>query len=74
MVADYDGDTVTMKILYTEEANEELRKYKDSKAQFITLTGTNGRTPTGEAIQAMYSLTLVLDSDKSKLTKNIEFA
>lgn len=64
MNADYDGDQVTVKMAYTIEANEELRKYKDSKAQFITLTGTNGRIPGNESIQAMYNLTLVLDKNK----------
>ena len=59
---------------YTIEANEELRKYMDSKAQFITVSGSNGRVADKEAIQAMYNLTLVLPEDKEKMTKNIQFA
>ena len=64
MGADYDGDQVTVKLVYSVEANEELRKYKDSNAQFITLNGVNGRKADKEAIQAMYNLTLVLPNTK----------
>lgn len=60
MGADYDGDQVTVSGVFSVEANEELSKFKDSNAQFITLSGINGRIATGEAIQAMYNLTLVL--------------
>ena len=68
MGADYDGDQVTVKACFTVEANEELKKYKDSNAQFITIGGDNGRVADKEAIQAMYNLTLVLPESKSKLT------
>ena len=68
MGADYDGDQVTVKACFTIEANEELKKYKDSNAQFITIGGDNGRVADKEAIQAMYNLTLVLPESKSKLT------
>ena len=64
MGADYDGDQVTVKLVYSVEANDELRKYKDSNAQFITLNGVNGRKADKEAIQAMYNLTLVLPNTK----------
>ena len=53
-----------MKIAYSVEANKELREYKDSNSQFITLNGVNGRIADGEAIQAMYNLTLVLPGTK----------
>lgn len=73
MGADYDGDQVTLKMAYSVESNEELKKYMDSKAQFITLSGTNGRKADKEAIQAMYNLSLVLPEDKNKLTQDIQF-
>lgn len=73
MGADYDGDQVTLKMAYSDDANKELRAYMDSKAQFITMSGSNGRKADKEAIQAMYNLTLVLPEDKDKLTQNIEF-
>jgi hypothetical protein len=64
MNADYDGDTVTVKMAYSVEANTELKNYINSKSQFINLSGTNGRTAGNEAIQAMYNLTLVLPGTK----------
>ena len=64
MNADFDGDTVTCKIAYSVEANEELRKKLDSPSQYITLGGVNGRTADKEAIQAIYNLTLTFDEDK----------
>lgn len=73
MGADYDGDQVTLKMAYSVESNEELKKYMDSKAQFITLSGANGRKADKEAIQAMYNLSLVLPEDKNKLTQDIQF-
>ena len=64
MGADFDGDTVTVKMAYSIETNKELQNYLDSKAQFITLSGTNGRKAEKEAIQAIYNLTLVLPETK----------
>ena len=64
MGADFDGDTVTVKMAYTVEANKELQDYMNSKAQFINLSGINGRKAEKEAIQAIYNLTLVLPETK----------
>ena len=74
MGADYDGDQITIKMAYSIEANQELSKYIDSKAQFITLGGNNGRTAGNEALQAMYNLTLILPDDVDKMTKSITMA
>jgi len=71
--ADYDGDTASVKMLFSDEANAELLKYLDSKAQFINLEASNCRIPEKEAIQSMYNLTLILPDDVDKITKNIEF-
>ena len=73
MGADFDGDQVTVKMAYSDEANQELEKYRNSNAQFITFSGSNGRKAEKEAIQALYSMTLVLPEDKAKLTKEIQF-
>ena len=64
MGADYDGDQVTVKMPYSVEATEELKKYVKSNAQFVTLSGQNGRLAGNEAIQALYNLTLVLPETK----------
>ena len=70
MGADYDGDQVTVKMAYTVEANEELKKYMETNAQFITLSGTNGRNTEKEGLQALYNLTLALPETK---LDNVEF-
>lgn len=70
---DYDGDQVSVKAVYTVEANEELFKYMDSKANFINSGGNNIRVSSNEAVMAIYSLTKVLDETKPKLTQNIVF-
>ena len=64
MYKDFDGDQITVKLVYSVEANEELKKFKNSNGQFITLNGINGRKADKEAIQAMYNLTLILPDTK----------
>ena len=59
---DFDGDQVSAKLAYSVEANEELERFKNSNGQFITLNGINGRKAGNEAIQAMYNLTVIVDS------------
>lgn len=61
---DYDGDQCTVKMAYTIESNKELQEYMNSNAQYVTLSGKNGRLGSKEAIQAMYNLTLVLPETK----------
>ena len=64
---DYDGDQVTVKMIYSEEANEELMKIIDSRRNLLGLDGKGVRESDKEAIQAMYSLTRILDEDKKKI-------
>ena len=64
MGADFDGDMISSKTPWTIEANEEVEKYMNSNAQYITLGGTNIKTTHMEGIQAMYNLTLVLSTTK----------
>ena len=54
---DYDGDQVTIKSLYTQEANEEAEKILKSASYIINGYGENMRTSTKECIEAMYQLT-----------------
>ena len=73
---DYDGDTVTIKGIYTEEANKELDKIMNSKYNFITTANKGIRVSSNEAIQSLFNLTMTLSSDGSKMTasKDIKFA
>lgn len=69
---DYDGDQVGCKGVWSVEANEECRKIIESKAYYLDLNCVNVKCSTNEAIQSIYSLTKILDTDKDKLT-NPEF-
>ena len=57
---DYDGDQVTVKIAYSDEANEELRKFSESKKRYVSPGGYPTLDSSKEAIQALYNLTLTL--------------
>ena len=66
---DFDGDTVTLKFVYTDEANAELREFVNKKENFIDLNGSTIRQSSGDVIMSLYALTKVLSNDKSKLTQ-----
>ena len=61
---DYEGDTVSDKGVYSTEANKELMSYMNSKAFYISLSGTNIRATSKEGLQSLYSLTRVLPGTK----------
>ena len=63
-----DGDQITLKGVFSEEANEELDKHLKAKAHYFNLGGKGVRTSDKEAMQSLYNLTLCLDDDKSKIT------
>lgn len=58
---DYDGDQLTSKAIYTEEANEEIHEFINKPAHYITEGGINGRQLTNEAVQTIFNLTRVYD-------------
>ena len=62
--ADFDGDTITVKSLYTKESNDELREHINAKSNFITLGAENIKSSSGDAIMAIYSLTKILNNTK----------
>lgn len=72
MGGDYDGDTITVKAAFTNEANEELKEFRDTKMNFIDLGSSNIRSSSADVIQSLYSFTKILDADK-KLITNPEF-
>lgn len=61
---DYDGDMVTIKGVYTDEANAELKKQLASNIHFINLGGTPVISTSKESIQALYAMTLTLPDTK----------
>ena len=54
---DYDGDQITAKIAFTQEANAEMEAYMNSKSYFINASGQNIRYVESEAIQTFYTMT-----------------
>jgi DNA-directed RNA polymerase beta' subunit len=54
---DYDGDQTTVKILFTQEANEECETVMNRKAFFINAQGKMIRVVSKEALQTFYVLT-----------------
>ena len=61
-------DSVGVKGVWIQESNKELRNFIKSKSHYINFSGSNIRTGSNEAIQSLYSMTKVLDQDKSVLT------
>jgi hypothetical protein len=61
---DYDGDQTSVKGVFTKEANNELLKFMNSKANYIGFNGECIRTSSNEAIQSIYDLTRVLPGTK----------
>lgn len=68
---DYDGDQVTLKGIYSEEANKELMDIINSRKNLLGLDAKGVRESGKEAILSMYSLTKILDEDISKLTNPV---
>ena len=54
---DYDGDQTTVKIIFTQEANEECESVINKKSYFINASGSNIRKVGKEALQTFFVLT-----------------
>lgn len=54
---DYDGDTVSIRALYTQEANEECARVISSPKNFLDSSGQNIRTLKNEGVLAIYRMT-----------------
>ena len=68
MGGDYDGDTVSIKSLYSMEANKELDEILHSKRRFIDLNGKSILEEEIECLQSLYNLTMILPDDIKKIT------
>lgn len=54
---DYDGDTISLRAVFSVEANKEADRLIKSKTMFLDSQGKSTRTITNEAFQAIYSIT-----------------
>lgn len=68
---DYDGDQMTVRGVFSEEANQELENQLNSRAHYFNLGGKGIRTSDKEAMQSLYNLTLCLPADKNKMVDPI---
>lgn len=64
IVGDYDGDQVTVKGIYSNEANDELDKQMRSKIHYIGLNSKTVMEVDKETIQALYCFTYVTEDTK----------
>lgn len=71
MGGDYDGDTIVMKGSFFKETNEELKKFVQTKVNYIDMGCSNVRVSNNEAVQAIYNLTKILYADKEKLSEPV---
>ena len=55
--ADFDGDTVSLRSVYSQEANAECEKIINSSKYLLSVTGKNTRVLRNEGIQTLYTLT-----------------
>ena len=72
MLGDYDGDQVSVKGVFTNEANDELEKYVNSKAMYVGVNGVNVRTSSNEAVMSLFSLTKILPESKNRILDNVK--
>lgn len=64
---DYDGDQITVRGVFTDEANDELRDFQLSKKNFIGFGAKNIRFKDGDTVQSLFCLTKILPQDEKKL-------
>lgn len=63
---DYDGDQVTVKILWTEEANKECEEVMNRKSYLLDTSGKLIRKIEKEALQTFYAMTKPFDPKKHR--------
>ena len=67
------NDTCSIKGVFTDEANAELKEFINDKKNFIGFGCNNIRSEDADIVQSLYSLTKILPQDESQLTKTIKF-
>lgn len=67
-------DTCSIKGVFTDEANAELKEFVSDKKNFIGFGCNNIRSEKADVVQALYNITKILPQDQDKVTKNISFS
>ena len=64
MGGDYDGDTVSIRGIWTEEANLEVEEIMNRKMTALNITGSNSRVVSKEIFNSYYALTKIGEGGK----------
>jgi DNA-directed RNA polymerase beta' subunit len=64
MGADYDGDQVSIRGIWSDEANLEAEQIMNQKMSALNITGTNAKGVAKEVFNSLYELTKIADSGK----------
>lgn len=70
----FDGDTCSIKGVFTDEANAELKEFINDKKNFIGFGCKNIRSEEADVVQSLYNLTKILNQDESQITKTIKYS
>ena len=70
MGADFDGDVLSIRGLWSDEANLEAEQIMRSKISALDISGKNSKVVSKEVLNAMYELTKVKDDNFKKLSDN----
>lgn len=66
MGADYDGDTVSLRGIWSDEANDEAEKIMHSKMSALNITGSNAKTVAKEVFNTMFELTKEMPTGETR--------
>lgn len=58
-MADYDGDTLSVRGIWSDEANAEAEDIMNSKMSALNITGANAKVVAKEVFNSMYELTKI---------------
>ena len=71
---DYDGDKMSIKILYSKESVQAVDNINNKAISYLNIDGSSAKSIAKEAIQSIYNLTLIRDDyiDASKRNIKVE--
>lgn len=78
MGADYDGDQVSVRGIWSDEANLEAEEIMNKKMSALNITGTNSKVVSKEVFNSLYELTKIGNGGKdisaAEVTKLLEIS
>lgn len=72
MGADYDGDTLSIRGIWSDEANEEAEEIMNAKMSALNITGSNSKVVAKELFNSMFELTKIGKSPKAVLQSEVD--